>query len=242
MIGLGTIINVAGVLIGGIIGLTIGKGLKERFQHILMAALGLSVIFMSTSGVIKEMLVIKGGNITTQGTFMMIAAMVLGAFFGEIINLEDKTEKFGEWLKKKTGSLKDTSFVDGFVAASLTTCVGAMTVIGSINDGLMGDYSILLTKSILDTVVVMVLTATYGKGCIFSVIPIALIQGLITVLATLIEPIMTEKALSNLSLVGSILIFCVGINLLFGKKVKVANLLPAIIFAVAFAFVPWFDI
>jgi len=128
--------------------------------------------------------------------------------------------------------------VDGFVTASLTVCIGAMAIVGSIQDGIYGDYSILATKAVLDLIIIMVMTCSMGKGCIFSAIPVAALQGGMTLLARLIKPLMTQAALFNLSLVGSILIFCVGLNLVWGKKVRVANLLPAIVFAVAIAFLP----
>lgn len=240
MIGLGTVINAAGVIVGGIAGLIIGKGLSKRFQDILICALGLCVIFISIAGVIKEIFIITNSQIATQGTMMMIFSLVAGALTGEGINIESRIIQFGEWLKRKTNSYKDNCFVDGFVMSSLTICVGAMAVVGAINDGISGDYSILLTKAILDAVIILVMTASYGKGCIFSVIPVVLFQGTITILARLIVPVMTVEALSNLSLVGSILIFCVGINLAFEKSIKVANLLPSIIFAVLCAFLPWF--
>jgi uncharacterized membrane protein YqgA involved in biofilm formation len=115
-----------------------------------------------------------------------------------------------------------------------------MAIVGSIKDGIYGDYSILLTKSILDFIIVMIMTGSLGKGCIFSAIPVAILQGAVTALSIFIVPIMTDTALLNLSTVGSILIFCVGLNLVWGKKVRVANMLPSIIFAVAAAFIPWF--
>jgi uncharacterized membrane protein YqgA involved in biofilm formation len=127
-------------------------------------------------------------------------------------------------------------FVDGFVTASLTVCIGAMAIVGAIQDGLTGDYATLLTKAILDCIIICVMTASMGKGCMFSAIPVALLQGFVTLLATQIAPLMTQAALGNLSLVGNVLIFCVGVNLLWGKKIKVANLLPAIVFAVLAAF------
>ncbi|WRS27221.1 DUF554 domain-containing protein [Oscillospiraceae bacterium MB08-C2-2] len=241
MIGLGTAINAAGILIGGVAGLLVGKGLTKRFQDTLMSAMGICILFISIAGVLKEVFVITGDQISTQGTFMMIVSMVAGALTGELIDIERRTVQFGEWLKKKTNNKKDTQFVDGFVLGSLTVCVGAMAVIGAIKDGISGDYSILLTKAILDAVIILVMTASYGKGCIFSVIPVVLFQGSVTVLARLMLPIMTVQALSNLSLVGSILIFCVGINLTFGKKIKVANLLPSIVFAVLWALIPWLE-
>jgi len=116
--------------------------------------------------------------------------------------------------------------------------LGAMAIVGSINDGLYGDYTVLVTKSILDFIIIMIMSASLGKGAIFSAIPVALLQGGVTALSVLIKPIMTTTALLYLSVIGNILIFCVGINLVFGKKIKVANMLPAIIFAVICAFIP----
>ena len=238
MVGLGTLLNALGVLIGGALGLLFRRGMKERVQNILMSACGVCVLFIGAGGVIQEMMVIDGSSLATQGTMMFIASMALGGLVGEWVDLETKTERFGAWLRRKTHSEGDTTFIDGFVTTSLTICVGAMAVVGSITDGLTGDWSILFTKGILDMIIVLVTTASLGKGCIFSVIPIVAIQGSITAAAKLVEPLMTEAALSNMSFVGSALIFCVGINLLFGKKVRVANLLPSLIFAVAWAFLP----
>ena len=239
MIGLGTIINVAGILVGGLGGLLFGKRLTQRFQDTLMSANGICVLFIGISGCLSEMYKITTSGLETSGTMMMIVCFALGALFGELLNLESRFEQFGEWLKRKTGSEGDTGFVGGFVTASLTVCIGAMAVVGSIQDGTLGDYSTLSAKAVLDLIIIMIMTASFGKGCIFSAIPVALFQGSITLLSTLIEPIMTPQALSNLSLTGNILIFCVGINLVWGKKIKVANLLPTIVFAVIWAFLPF---
>lgn len=238
MPGLGTIINVAAVIIGGFLGMLFGNKLKKRVQDTLMSAVAVCVLFLGIGGCLEEMLVITPDGVTTQGTMMMIACFAVGALIGEWLNIDYHMEHFGEWLKIKTKSEGDGSFVDGFVTASLTICIGAMAVVGAITDGLTGDYSILLAKAVLDMIIIMIMTASMGKGCIFSAIPVALFQGSITVLARFVEPLMTAEALSNLSLTGSMLIFCVGVNLLWGKKVKVANLLPAIFLAVGWAFLP----
>ena len=239
MFGLGTIINVAGVLVGGLLGALLGKKLAARFQNILSCAAGICVIFIGAGGAFSEMLSVQSDTLSAGGSMMLIASVCIGAVLGELLNLEKRTEQFGSWLKARTKSDKDAGFVEGFVTSSLTICIGAMAVIGPIRDGIYGDYSILLTKSILDAIIIMVLTASYGKGCVFSAIPILVFEGLITVLAKLIQPLMTPAALSNLSFVGSVLIFCVGINLVFGKKIKVANLLPSVIVAAAWAFLPF---
>lgn len=239
MIGLGTIINVGAILLGGVTGLVMGRSVKVRYQDILMSAVGICVLFLGVAGTMEQMLSVENGKLVSGGSMMMIFSMAIGALLGEWLNVEGKMEHFGKWLKTKTGSSGDNSFVDAFVTTSLTVCIGAMAIVGSIQDGIYGDYSILAAKAILDMIIVFVMTVSMGKGCIFSAIPVGIFQGIVTFLARLIEPLMTEAALSNLSLVGSVMIFCVGLNLVWGKKVKVANFLPAILVAVAWSFAPW---
>ncbi len=238
MPGLGTIINVAAIAAGGMGGLLFGRKMEKRYQDTLMSANAVCVLFLGIAGCMEQMLKITQNGLTSGGTMMMIGSLAIGALLGEWLNLDYHMEQFGEWLKRKTGNEKDAGFVDGFVTASLTVCVGAMAVVGSIRDGIYGDYSILAAKAVLDLIIVLVMTASMGKGCIFSAVPVGIFQGILTLLAALVEPLMTEQALSNLSLTGSMLIFCVGVNLLWGKKIRVANLLPAIFVAVAWAFLP----
>ena len=230
MFGLGTIINCSAIIIAGIAGMIFGNHLKEFMQDTLMKADGVAVIFIGIAGALSKMLVIKGGTINTTGT-MMIISLSLGAIIGELLDLDGKMIHFGEWLKIKTGNAKDKKFVDGFVTASLTVCIGAMAVVGSIEDGIHANHSILFAKAILDFVIILVMSATLGKGCLFSFVPVGLFQGTITFLASLINPFITASAMSALSYIGSILIFCVGINLVFNTKIRVANLLPALIVA-----------
>ncbi len=239
MAGMGTLINVGGILAGGIGGLLFGKALKKRYQDTLMMACGVCVMFLGIGGTMQEMLKISQGKLTTEGTMMLIGSYAIGALIGEWLNIELRMEQFGEWLKIRTSSSGDGAFVEAFVTASLTVCIGAMAVVGAIQDGIYGDYSILAAKTVLDLLIIMVMTASMGKGCMFSAIPVALFQGGITAASTLIEPLMTGQALSNLSLTGSILIFCVGLNLIWGKKVKVANMLPCIVVAVLWALLPF---
>ncbi len=240
MIGLGTILNVAGIVAGGLLGLSVGRFLPERFQDTLTKACGICVLFMGMAGAMEGMLSLQAdGTLASGGTMLVVASLCLGGFLGELANIDDKFERFGQWLKIKTGNAKEQKFVEGFVTASLTVCIGAMAVVGAIEDGIFGDPSTLTAKAVLDLIIVMVMTCSLGKGCIFSAIPVGLWQGLVTVLARLVKPLMTDAALANLSLVGSILIFCVGLNLVWGKKIRVANLLPAIVIAVAAAFLPF---
>lgn len=239
MAGLGTIINSAAIIVGGVFGLLFGKILNERIQDSLQKASGICVLFIGIAGAMERMLKLSGSSLSAGRSMLIVASLALGALVGEILNIEHGFERFGEWLKVKTGNANDKSFVEGFVTASLTVCIGAMAVVGSIKDGISGDYSILATKAILDFIIIMVMTCSLGKGCIFSAIPVAVFQGLITALARLIKPLMTDGALANLSLIGSILIFCVGVNLVWDKRIKVANLLPSLVFAVAIAFLPF---
>ena len=239
MVGLGTVINSAAIIVGGVFGHLFGKILNERIQDSLQKASGICVLFIGIAGAMEGMLKLSGSSLSAGRSMLIVASLALGALVGEILNIEHGFERFGEWLKVKTGNAKDKSFVEGFVTASLTVCIGAMAVVGSIKDGISGDYSILVTKAILDLIIITVMTCSLGKGCAFSAIPVAVFQGLITALARLIKPLMTDGALANLSLIGSILIFCVGVNLVWDKRIKVANLLPSLVFAVAIAFLPF---
>ncbi len=239
MVGLGTIINSAAIIVGGVFGHLFGKILNERIQDSLQKASGICVLFIGIAGAMEGMLKLSGSSLSAGRSMLIVASLALGALVGEILNIEHGFERFGEWLKVKTGNAKDKSFVEGFVTASLTVCIGAMAVVGSIKDGISGDYSILVTKAILDLIIITVMTCSLGKGCAFSAIPVAVFQGLITALARLIKPLMTDGALANLSLIGSILIFCVGVNLVWDKRIKVANLLPSLVFAVTIAFLPF---
>lgn len=236
MVGLGTIINTLAIILGGLGGLLFGRFLKESVQDALCKACGVSTLFLGIAGALEGMLTVEGTGVVSGGTMLVIGCIALGSLIGALLNLEDGMERFGQWLKIKTGNARDTRFVDAFVTASLTVCIGAMAIVGSIQDGIKGDYSILAAKAVLDFIIIMVMTCSMGKGCIFSAIPVAIFQGSITALAGLIKPLMTDAALSNLSMIGSILIFCVGINLVWGKKLQVANMLPAVVLAVAAAF------
>lgn len=236
MTGLGTIINVVGIIAGGILGRVCGSFLKERYQDTLNKTCGVCVLFIGIGGAMEGMLTVNGDSVASGSSMLIVICMVLGALLGELLNLEDKMEQFGEWLKKRTGNSGEKRFVEGFVTASLTVSIGAMAIVGAIEDGLTGDYSILATKAVLDFIIILVMTCSLGKGCAFSAIPVAVLQGTFTCLAGFMKPLMTELALTYLSMIGSILIFCVGLNLVWGKKIRVANLLPAIIFAVAMSF------
>ena len=237
MFGLGTIINTAAIILGGLSGHFFRKALKERHQSSLTSACGVSVLFIGIAGAMQGMLTIQDGVITSGQTMLVTLCLATGTLIGEIINIEDAFEKFGEWLKMKSGNAKDKDFVNAFVTASLTVCIGAMAIVGAIQDGIFGDWSLLATKAVLDFIIIMVMTCSLGKGCAFSAIPVLIFEEVITIFASFLKPVMTELAMEYLSLIGSILIFCVGLNLVWGKKIRVANMLPSVVLAVVAALI-----
>ncbi len=238
MFGFGTIINTLAILAGGLCGAAFGRFLSESAQDTLTKVCGVSTLFIAITGALEKMITVEAAAIVSSGSMLIIGCLTIGAVIGEAMDIEGAFERFGEFLKIKSGNAKDKGFVNAFVTASLTVCIGAMAIVGSIQDGITGDYSILATKAVLDLIIIMVMSCSMGRGAVFSAIPVAVFQGSITALAGLVGPLMTAAALDNLSLVGNVIIFCVGINLVWGKKVKVANLLPAIVIAVLAAFLP----
>lgn len=239
MPGMGTMINAAAIVLGGAAGLLFGRFFSEQKQDALSKACGISVLFIGIGGALEGMLTVDGPAVASGKGMLITICLAAGALIGELLGIEELFERFGRWLKVKTGSAKDKRFVEGFVTASLTVCIGAMAIVGAVQDGLEGDHSILATKAILDFIIILVMTCSLGKGCLFSAIPVLILQGGVTALAQLIKPLMTEAALANLSMIGSVLIFCVGVNLVWGKKVRVANLLPAVVLAAGAAFLPF---
>ena len=235
MIGLGTIINVAAIIAGGAIGIVGGKWLSERCQETLIRAMGVCVMVVGLAGALEKMLSVDGGKLTSGGTMMLVISMAIGALVGEILDLDRRMEGFGRWLREKSGNGKDNRFLDAFITATMTVCIGAMAIVGAVEDGINGNYTILAAKALMDFVIILVMASSMGKGCIFSAIPVGIFQGSVTLLARLVEPLLTVAALDNLSLVGSVLIFCVGINLIWKNTIRVANLLPALIVAIAYA-------
>ena len=239
MIGFGTIINSVSIVAGGAIGHFAGKLFGQEQQESLNKACGISVLFIGIAGAMEGMLKISGSEINSGKSMLVVLCLALGTIIGELIGIEKGFENFGEWLKKKTGNSGDTSFVNAFVTASLTVSIGAMAIVGAIQDGLLGDYSTLAVKAVLDLIIVAVMTSSMGKGAIFSAIPVFVFEGSITLLAKLVSPVMTSTAIAYLSLIGSMLIFCIGINLVWGKKINVANMLPAVLLAILAAYLPW---
>jgi len=239
MIGTGTLINSAAIVAGGALGHFTGRLFRQEQQEAVNKACGISVMFIAIAGAMQGMMRIDGNTIVGGKSMLVVLCLALGTVVGELIGIEKGFEVFGEWLKEKTGNSGDRQFVNAFVTASLTVCIGAMAIVGAITDGISGDYSMLAVKAVLDFIIIAVMTSSMGKGCAFSAIPVFIFEGTITLLARLISPVMTDLAIDYLSLLGSILIFCVGVNLVWGKMIRVANMLPAVVFAVIAAYLPW---
>lgn len=229
MIGLGTIINTVAVIAGGLLGMLLKNGIAKKFEKILMQGLGLATIFIGAGGVLKYMLVMENGNLTTRGTMLLIFSLVIGCVLGQLLDIESKMETLGIKLKAAVRIKNDNRFVEGFVTTSLIICVGAMAIVGAMEDGLSGDWSTLVVKSMLDFALVAILASTYGAGAVFSAIPIFVYQGSITVIAALFGAVISDTLITQLSFVGSALIFCVGVNLVKEKSFRVANMLPALV-------------
>lgn len=238
MPGLGTVVNVVAIIIGGALGVAVGDRMSAQMRASLLSANGVAVMFIGCAGALAGMLSVQGGFLVSGRAMLVVGCVVAGAFLGELANLDGLVARFGEWLKEKSGNAKEQRFVEGFATASMTVAVGAMAVIGAVSDALFGDLSILATKAVLDFVIVMAMACSLGRGCVFSAVSVGVVQGGVTIAALAAGPFATQAALANLGLVGSILIFCVGVNLVWGDKIKVLNMLPALILAPLAALLP----
>ena len=221
---IGTLINVAAILAGSAIGLLFRRGMKKPVADTVMQGLGLCVILIGIRGAIET------GNV-----LLVIISMVVGGVAGSLLNIEGRMNQLGDYAERKlAGSLakdgeKDgNDFAKGFVTASLVFCVGAMAVVGALNSGIRGDHSTLIAKAALDCVAAMVFAGSMGIGVMLSAIPVLVYQGVIALLGNAIAPLLGEQVVVEMSAVGGLLIVGIGVNMLLGKDIKVANLLPAI--------------
>ncbi|MDD6478341.1 MAG: DUF554 domain-containing protein [Oscillospiraceae bacterium] len=215
----GAFVNFLLVILGSGLGLIFKKGIPERLKDILMQAMALCVIFIGVTGIIDEKAEI----------LVIIISMAVGALLGELIDLDALVNrlalKIEKCISKGTGELK---IADGFVAATLLFCVGAMTVVGSINSGILNDNTVLYSKGLIDCVAAIALTSSLGIGVMLSSVAVLFIEGVLTLLATFIQPVLTDVIISNMSVIGSLLIIAIALNMLKLTKIKVMNAVPAI--------------
>ncbi len=244
MTGLGTIVNCGTVALGTTLGLLLKGGLPKRFEKTIMSALALCAFFIGIGGVLSQILVLEDGAFSTQYTMLMVLCLSVGALIGEALDIERRLEGIGEWFKKRIPAGGNSStFVEAFVSASLLFCVGAMSIVGALEDGLNGNPSILFAKAVMDGVASIVFTASLGAGVYLSILAVLVYEGGITLLAGLIRPFLSDLLIGQMSCIGSVLIFAIGFNLLDSKKIKVGNLLPAMFLPVFFLWLkglfPW---
>ncbi len=225
---IGTIVNVAAIIVGSLAGFLVKGRLPERFQNIVMQGISLAVLIIGLQMAFSVE--------STKGTLVVIFSLVIGGIIGEILRVESRLEGFGELIQKRFGS-DDGLFVQGFVQSSLIYCVGAMAIMGAIQDGLNNDPSILFTKSLLDGTASVAFSATFGIGVLFSSIPVLLYQGSITLLASWAQKILNQDVVAMMTATGGLLIMAIGLNMLLSAKIKIGNLLPSIFVAIAIALI-----
>lgn len=214
MILLGPLVNGAAVVAGGLVGLFAGKLLPERLQKTLMSALALVVIGIAIPSI---------GD--SQKALVPILSMVLGTIIGELLDLDGAVIRLGDWLQRKTGGRG--RFTDGFVNSTMVFAVGAMSIMGGLNSGLLGDHTVLFSKSVIDGVSALLFASTMGIGVVFSSVPVLLWEGLVAVLASTLSPLLSADVIAEINSVGSLLLLTIGLNMLGVTKIRVLNMVPA---------------
>ncbi len=215
----GVFVNVLTVILGSSVGLLLKKQIPEKLTGAVMTAIGLCTIAIGVTGIIKG-----------QNQLVMIISLVLGAVVGTLVDIDGKLQKIGDKLQKKNKGGDKSTFSQGFVTASLLFCVGAMTIVGSMNAGISGDNQMLYTKSVLDLISSSMLAASLGMGVMVSAVFVLVFQGGLVALSMVLGSFLSEFAIAELVCAGSVMITALGLNLIGVTKIKVANLLPGLIF------------
>lgn len=232
---IGTLANAGMIVAGGCAGLVLKKGLRPQLEHAIHQATGLAVIMIGLNGALSNMLSADPatGTVSSSGELMLVFSLVLGVLAGELLGIEEHLNHLGDFVEKR---LHLSGFAQSFVNGTLIYCVGAMAIVGSINDGLLGDPSTLITKGVIDGITSIVLAATMGPGVIFSALPVLLYQGALTLCAGLLEPVLQGALLHQICAAGFVLVACIGVNFMSDKfHIKVANFLPSLLVPVAWA-------
>lgn len=222
----GTLVNCVAVIIGGLIGLLLKKGIKPRYAEGINKSLGVAVLIIGLNGVISNMFTVENGSLKSSGELLLIVFLVIGTLIGEILKLDDR---FNSFCKKIDSKFKDGGFASGFINGTILFCVGAMSIIGSLNDGLTGDSSVLFVKSALDFVNAVIFGATLGFGVIFVCVPMLIYQGGISLLAGSLGGILQGELLTHICMVGYAIIVAIGFNFFLEKKFKTLNMVPALL-------------
>lgn len=213
---LGTVVNSLAVIVGGLVGILFKNVIPDKISEALLKASGLAVITIG----IKLGLV--GENLT-----LLILSIIIGTAIGELINIEGKLDKFGEFIESKMKN-KGSNVTLGFITCTLVYCVGSMAIVGSIQSGLSGNHEILFSKALIDGIMSVSMAVSMGIGVVFSSISIFIYQGTITMLAQSMQALLSEVVVNEMTAVGGVLIMAIGLNFLEIKRIKVGNMLPAI--------------
>ena len=220
---IGALINGVAILAGGGVGLVLKGRLSDKFSKSIMRVLGLCICIIGIRGGL-------GGDV-----LLMVISLALGALVGELVGIDGALNKFGLFVQSKLNKIDENStFAQGFVTSTLLFCVGAMAVVGSIDSGLRGDQSIIISKSIIDAVAAMTLASTFGVGVLFSAFTVFVYQGTIEIFASQLQNVFTDGLITQISAVGGVMILGLGFNMVADTKIKVANLLPGLIFAAGY--------
>lgn len=218
---LGTIVNVIAIIAGGLAGILFGKAFPERFKNTIIQGISLAILLIGFQMALK-----------TNNVLVVIGSLVIGGLIGELIDIEKKLNQLGASLENKFSEYGGGDITKAFVTTSLIYCVGALAVVGALEGGLHGNHSILYAKAMLDGITAIIFSSSMGIGVIFSAIPVFLYQGTIALFAGLVEGVLSDPVVTEMSAVGGLLIFGIGINILGIAEIKVGNLLPAIFVAI----------
>lgn len=232
---IGTLVNAGAIMLGGLIGLILKKGIRESWTYSINKAVGIAVLVIGLNGVISNMITVgEGGKLSSSGELLVVISLIVGTFIGEVLKLDDHMEKFSKSIE---GKFKVGGFAASFMNATILFCVGAMAILGALQDGLTGDSTILFAKAVLDGVTAIIFGATLGIGVVFSAIPVLIYQGLIALLAGFLSKYLQGDLLVQICSVGYAIILAIGFNFLLKERIKILNMLPAI-----FVPVVWFAI
>ena len=223
LLPIGTLVNVLAIIAGGFLGAALGSRLPDRIRMTVFQAIGLCSLVLGISMTLKsaEMLI-------------MFGSIIIGAILGEILRLEQRFANLGNWLKKRMGA-SNPEFTNGVISATMMFCVGSMAILGPFSEALLGDRTLLYTKSMLDGITSVAFAAAFGTGIILSILPLFIYQGCLTVFASLLVPLLPEAILTELTAVGGLLIMGIGINLLKIKEIPLLNFMPSLIVVVVLA-------
>ncbi|MBR2027785.1 MAG: DUF554 domain-containing protein [Oscillospiraceae bacterium] len=230
----GTIINSVVILAAGFLGCFIKKAIPEKIEKPIMDMIGVSVFLIALLGFFSTALTVADGKIQSNGEIMMLVCLAFGVAIGEMLCIDDKLNAFGKKVEEKAGV---DGFAKGFVTASLLFCVGAMAIFGSLKDGISGDSSVLIVKSMIDAITAFILSTSLGIGVAFAGISVFIYQGSIAMLATFIQPFVTDIMMMNICTVGYAIVMVIGTNMMGLTRIKLANTLPAMLLAIIYTFI-----